>query len=270
MLRKENRDWWGTRRWWISFLIWLVLLNSAVFIPLFMQSTEVPAMMELTAEERAQWIENASLENRTAAATRTFIDLAGTALMLGVIIVMQNVLIDEKRSGTAAWILSKPVSRTGFMLAKLVANGLAMFIIVVLAQWTLAYLQLSIAGGALLPVGNFLLGAGIVGLNMLFYLTLMLMLGAWLNNRGALVSIPVVGLFVLMFLSSNIPALIQYTPLPLVFGTLGNPQEGVINSLALQAVTGEPITLFTPLIVTALWCVVFFTLAVWRFQREEF
>ena len=31
MLRKENRDWWRTRRWWINILIWLVLINGVVF-----------------------------------------------------------------------------------------------------------------------------------------------------------------------------------------------------------------------------------------------
>lgn len=270
VLWKENRDWWKSRRWWVSFIFWRLLLNSTVFITLFLQSGELPAGMEFSVEERERWVEGAKLENRINNATRTFVDFSGTALILGVIIVMQNVLIDEKRTGTAAWILSKPVSRMAFLVAKLVANGLAMFIIVVVAQWTLAYIQLSIAGGGLQPLGNFLLAAGIIGLNMLFYLTLMLMLGALLNNRGALIAIPIVGLFVTMYLSSNFPALIGFTPLPLVMGTLGNPQEGIINSLALQAVLGEPIIYLTPIIATCGWCVAFVAVTVWRFGREEF
>lgn len=270
VLRKENRDWWGTRRWWVHLIIWTLLLNSTVFIPLFLQSSEPPAQFELTEVEREQWIAGNSLENRAAGATRTFVDFAGMALMVGAIIIMQNVLIDEKRTGTAAWILSKPVSRTGFLVAKLVANGMALIGIVVVVQWALCYVQLWAATGIAAPVGNYLLAMGIVSLNMCFYLTLVLMLGALFNNRGALVTIPIMGLFITMYLSGNIPALINVTPLSLIFGTLGNPQEGIVSSLAMQAVMGEPITAFMPIITTVLWSILFFVVAVWRFRREEF
>ena len=37
------------------------------------------------------------------------------------ILVMQGVVIDEKKSFTAAWILSKPVSRNAFILSKLLS-----------------------------------------------------------------------------------------------------------------------------------------------------
>ncbi len=71
-------------------------------------------------------------------------------------------------------------------------------------------------------------------------------------------------------LSGNIPSLIDITPLSLIFGTLGNPQEGIVSSLAMQAVMGEPITRFMPIITTVLWSILFFVVAVWRFRREEF
>ena len=38
----------------------------------------------------------------------------GMFVAFGVMIIMQRVLVGEKRSGTAAWVLSKPVTRTGF------------------------------------------------------------------------------------------------------------------------------------------------------------
>lgn len=270
LLRKENRDWWGTRRWWINLLIWTLMLNATLAIPLWLQSGDSPPDSELTPEEQAAWIEGHTPESRAASGIGTFVDFSGAAAMFGVIIIMQNVLIDEKRSGTAAWLLSKPVSRTGIIVAKLVANALAAFAIIVLAQWALAYAQILLATGAPPPAEGFLLGAMIAGLNMLFYLTLMLMLGTLFNNRGAVVAIPFVGLFLVMYFASNMPALVPYTPLPLIFGTLSNAQDGFVHSMAMDAASGAPLRSITPIIVTCAWCVVFVGVAVWRFHREEF
>jgi hypothetical protein len=48
MLRKENRDWWHTRRWWIHLILWVILLNTAVAAPLWLQNAEIPPSITLT------------------------------------------------------------------------------------------------------------------------------------------------------------------------------------------------------------------------------
>ena len=104
MLRKENRDWWRTRRWWIYLIIWLVLLNLAIAAPLWLQNTAPPTSTNITEERRQQIIEGNRLENRVQNGVRTFIDMSALALLMGVVLVMQNAIIDEKQTGTGAWI----------------------------------------------------------------------------------------------------------------------------------------------------------------------
>ena len=47
-----------------------------------------------------------------AEAMMIFAVASGLFGAIGTVIAMQGSLIDEKKSGTAAWIMSKPVSRT--------------------------------------------------------------------------------------------------------------------------------------------------------------
>ena len=166
MLRKENRDWWGTRRWWIHLILWLMLMNLAVAAPLWLQNTAPPTSANITEERRQQIIEGNRLENRVLEAERTFIDMSALALLLGVVLVMQNAIIDEKQTGTGAWILSKPVARSSFILAKLVANAAALILLAVVVQWVLAYIQISLALGGPQPVFAYLLGMSLIALNL--------------------------------------------------------------------------------------------------------
>ena len=76
---------------------------------------------------------------RAALGLTVFFAVAGIALPIGAIIMGQEEVLDEKRSGTAAWILSKPVSRVAFILAKVTANAIGILIIMVLLEGALAY-----------------------------------------------------------------------------------------------------------------------------------
>jgi ABC-2 type transport system permease protein len=264
MLRKENRDWWHTRRWWIHLIIWLVLLNLAIAAPLWLQNTAPPTSANITEERRQQIIEGNRLENRVQQAERTFIDMSALALLLGVVLVMQNAIIDEKQTGTGAWILSKPVARSSFILAKLVANAAALIVLAVIVQWMLAYIQISLALGSAQSIFPYLLGMSLIALNVLFWLAMTLMLGTLFSNRALLVAIPLGLLFVLLYLTSNIPALLNFTPLAFIVDT---PDHRSLVQLALQ---GQPLQTVIPIVMTAIWVVVFVTAAIWRFGREEF
>ena len=55
----------------------------------------------------------------------------------GVIILAQDEIIQEKQSGTAAWIISKPAARSAFILTKLLSNLIgALVFIVALPGWS--------------------------------------------------------------------------------------------------------------------------------------
>ncbi|HEY4722873.1 MAG TPA: ABC transporter permease subunit, partial [Anaerolineae bacterium] len=205
-------------------------------------------------------------EAKDVAGLSVFFIIAGIALSIGTVILGQDEIIDEKKQGTAAWILSKPVSRTAFVLAKLLANAFSILIVMVLLQGALAFVQVSIVRGSLWSIGPFLGGLGLLFLDLMFYLTLTIMLGTLFNGRGAVIGIPMAIGFGWQFLLGLAPFLGEIMPWAL---TMPITQK-VDSSLAMAVVTGHPLPSVTPIIATAIWCVVFTVVAVWRFNRDEF
>jgi ABC-2 type transport system permease protein len=177
---------------------------------------------------------------------------------------MQDAIIDEKKSGTAAWVLSKPVSRPAFVLSKLIANSVSALLIMIVLQGILAYFLLTSVGGAF-SIGNWIFGVLLLGLHLLFYLTLTLMLGTFFDGRGAVIGIPMAILFLYQFVLSLVPPLGQIMPWLLVY-----PPGQTGGSLVQEALLGQPLTMPLPVIATAVWCVLFVAVAIWRFGKEEF
>jgi len=250
LLRRENSTWWRTRRWWINSLIWLVVINGTL---LAMLSTSVE---ETSAMQRTP-------EQVMAEARTVFTVMAGIFGTIGVIIAMQGTIIDEKKSGTAAWILSKPASRPAFILAKLVANVFALFVVILLAQGAVAYLQLTLYKGSTLPLIPFVAGMALLGLHMLFYLTLTLMLGTLFHDRGPVIGIPIGVLFGAMFLMGIMGQAAYLTPWMII-------PAGSSQGLTIEAMLGQSLTTTTPIWATLVWIAIFVGVALWRFEREEF
>ena len=143
-----------------------------------------------------------SPEQAVTNAEVNFAGFAGFFGAMGVVIIMQGVIIDEKKSGTAAWIASKPVSRTSFILSKLIANTAAILIVIYVVQGVLVYLQFALLGSTP-PLGPYVFSLALLGLHLLFYLTLTLMLGTLFNERGPVIGIPLAILFASQFLMSS-------------------------------------------------------------------
>jgi hypothetical protein len=72
-------------------------------------------------------------------------------------------------------------------------------------------------------------------------------------------------LFLYQFVLGVAPQLGQVMPWLIVY-----PPGQTAGSLAQQAMMGQPLTMPLPVIATAVWCVVFVVVAVWRFGKEEF
>ncbi len=257
LFRKESRDWWGTRTWWTRILVWGLILNGLLAMVLF----AAPPDAGQAAAQAGRIPEAKDVSGLTL-----FFVIAGLALSIGTIILAQDEIIDEKKQGTAAWILSKPVSRTAFILSKLLANALSILIIMVLVQGALAFVQVSIARGSLLPIGPFLGALGLLFLNLMFYLTLVLMLGTLFTKRGGVLGIPMAILLGYQLIIGIAPSLGEIMPWALTM-PLGQTAG---SSLALALALGLPLPSVTPIIATAAWCVVFTVMAVWRFNRDEF
>ncbi len=92
LLRKENGEWWHTRRWWLQSLIWLPIVNGILAVGLWVVPVIDPA-------EAGDTLENLGI----------FIQVMTQFPIFGVIVITQGAVIGEKQSGTAAWIMSAPV-----------------------------------------------------------------------------------------------------------------------------------------------------------------
>jgi ABC-2 type transport system permease protein len=245
VLRGELKSWFSTRRWWVQIIIWAASVNLIFFI------------VALTAPK-----ERVSMDT-TLMLFHIFMGLAGP---IGISILMQTVVVGEKRSGTAAWVLSKPVSRVAFIVAKLIANSTSILATMILAQGLIAYLIATLMLDFSLSIPAFLAALGVHFVNILFYLTLTLMLGTIFEHTGPVVGIPIAFLFAQNISLSFFPALVRYIP-----WTLAMPANGAANpSIAMNLMEGITVPSFMPLYVALVAIVVFIGLALWIFQRQEF
>lgn len=241
LIHKEGSLWWGTRLWWLQLLIWLGVLNGMMLLPLYL-------MRDLFAAE-TNGVYSTALE--------MFFMMAGLAPVVGIIILTQGTIIQEKQLGTAAWILSKPVSRSAFILAKFIANGLGILLTGLLLPGLVAYLLLSLELGAPLALLPFAGAVGMLALQLMFYLSLTLMLGTFFHARGAVLAIALVTLLAGDLVIGFWSATAHVTP-------------WLLPRLAHMLVQGQPLLTPWPMLATAIWTVIFLVAAMWRFGKEEF
>ncbi len=69
------------------------------------------------------------------------------ATAIGVVTTAQGAIVREKQLGTAAWVLSKPASRSAFVLAKFVAYALAFVSLAVLLPGAIFYAESQLLAG---------------------------------------------------------------------------------------------------------------------------
>lgn len=242
MLRAEFGKWFNTNMWWVQSLLWIAVINGVL------------AGM-LWSEDGVDALEASAL----------FSLFMGLFPSIAIIIIMQDAIVGEKESGTAAWVLSKPVSRSAFVLAKLMANLVGVLVTMVLLPSLVAYIQISIAARELLDPINFLSGLGVIYLNLVFYLTLTLMLGTFFNHRGPVIGIPLALAFGQQLILGIHPILVEVFPWTLVvpYGVIELP-------MAAAVIRGEIPHSMNPFYSALILVIVFVALSLWRFEREEF
>jgi hypothetical protein len=99
-----------------------------------------------------------------------------------------------------------------------------------------------------------------------FWLALVLMMGTFFDSTAGVIAVPMALYFGLWFGSGVIPGLVYISPLLLTF----SPDPEQMESLATSLMIGEPVFSWLPLIAAAVYCVAFITVAIWRFNRQEF
>ena len=246
MLTKENFAWWRTRRWWIQILVAVLILNGSLALNL---RDPMGAPVDLQAIN--------------------FLNTSALFVPILIVILTQDSILSERHSGTTAWVLSKPLQRPAFILSKLIAYGLGFLVTWVLIPNIIFYIQLVAAGREGLSIPGFIGVIGLSFLNLLFYMTLALMLATLFNSRapGLGISILIAWMGPMQILArpmeKYVPWLENILPWKLI-SSFGEPP------LAGYLALGAKLPTVLPIIATVLWCVLFVGVAIWRISREEF
>jgi ABC-2 type transport system permease protein len=242
MLANENGKWWGTRRWLVQLAIFMLLTNGMVLIMAVSSSGSGGAPAELMAE-----------------AADVFVAMLALVTSIGIVVIAQGALIGERQLGTAAWVMSKPASRAGFVLSKFVAYWTTLLLLALPIPTAIFYAEAlgfwSVAPSLLNMLGALALAA----LHFTFYLALTLVLGTLFASRGPVAGIGIGLLIGGLLLGGSLPLAPYVLPWPL-------------PELVLSVMLGQslPAVWPIPVIATTVWTVLFMVIALWRFGREEF
>src|SRR5512146_3004278 len=126
LLQGEYSAWFKSSRWWKHLLMWFAIINGMMGMMIY-------------ATARAA-------KDGNAGPPMFFMYgmFGGMFVAFGVMIIMQRVIVGEKRSGTAAWVLSNPVTRPAFVVFRLFLTTIAILLSSVLVPGLLLYLRLGL------------------------------------------------------------------------------------------------------------------------------
>lgn len=135
-------------------------------------------------------------------------NVAGTGILVAVLLPM-GLVAREKERGTAAFVLTKPLTRAAFLSAKLVALGLTLALGVVIgALATYWYTALFFSP---IDLGGFLVATLLVLLSLLVYASFTFLGSTLTNGQLPAAGIGLAGWIVVSILGA-FPAIEQYTP----------------------------------------------------------
>jgi ABC-2 type transport system permease protein len=237
MVRKEFTAWFGSSSWWQQALIWSVVLTFIV-VGGAVAEPEIGLIMFV---------------------------LMGTIFMtIATIIESQEFILEEKRTGSAAWVLSKPLSRTAFIVAKLFPNAINLTVSLVLIPGTVVFTIFYIVSGGTAPF-TFFLGLIPLALWVIFLQFFTICLGTFFEREGEVMGPP----FFLMLLLFQLGPM-QYVGELSPFGLwiLAQIYIGGFSPMTFNPGPALPIgtTIIATLVIIALLTVI----SIWRFNREEF
>src|SRR5512141_2527685 len=243
LLQGEYSAWFKSSKWWKHLLMWFSIINVMMVIMM------VAAAKAARAEEDGPPV------------LFMYGIFGGMFVAFGVMIVMQRVLIKEKQSGTAAWVLSKPVTRTAFVVSRLVVNAIAILLTSVIVPGVILYISLGVLSdlGWLSPSG-FFAALVMVSLHTFYWIALVLMMGTLSESSSVVIAVPMVLFFTFWMGTGMVPALIYFSPLLLTF----SPAPEKMSALSVSFMTGEPVFSWLPVIFTVIFSVIFIAVAIWR------
>ena len=193
LMNIELLNWFKTKKIWFHLTLWSTLLFGLVVLAGIKQYTE-----------------NLSIG--------MYLNFYGVFGAIGVILSVQGVLIGERRSGITSWLLSKPISRTSYIVSKFLGNLSGFFVSMGLFPLILNIAYVSVRSEYILPVSRFLVFISCIIIYLSFYLSLTIMLGTIFLNRGLVAGIPLGVFFAQSLLSGVLPKQALYFPNTMLSG----------------------------------------------------
>lgn len=246
-LRGEMLYWTGWRGL-IRVVAWTALVNGLLYRSL--TSDFDPWFSLESADEIVDWV---------------FFFAVFLALLLTV-----GPIVAERRRGTAAWVVSKPVSRATYVLGKITATVIGITVAGILVPGLVAYAWVPHVDkyrGFEVPLPGlwrFVAALLVVALMATFIVTLTVMLGTVLKRQSPVGAVVLI-VILFMFLSPLGQSWSKWLP-----GALSNFErvDGALTGIAEFAMGGrlDPVE---PLFVAAAAIVAFTTAAVLWFRRAE-
>ncbi|MBX3145311.1 MAG: ABC transporter permease subunit [Gemmatimonadales bacterium] len=243
LLGKELGGWWGTRRWLIHLILWLVAVSGFVL-----------------AGTLAQYRTSTNPAGDVEELIQMFFQLGGFFGLIGAVLVTQNVVVGERESGTAAWVLTKPTTRSAFILSKFVALAPTFLLLSLVIPAVASFIMLKAFWGVAPAPAHFAEAVGILALHQAFYIALTLLLGVLLRSRAAVGGVAL-GFWISGAILPNTKYFAPLTPF------LPWPLTDAATSIALWKPL--PFQLWVPMLSTAILIVLFLGVALWAFEREE-
>jgi ABC-2 type transport system permease protein len=246
MLRKELLEQWRTRRLLVVAVVFMAL---GIGSPLLARYT--PELVKALVGDQFQIV----LPPPTAAdAVSQFLKNLGQAGVLSAILLAMGSVAVEKERDTAALLLTKPVSRAAFLLAKLLAIGATLLVGLLLAAIG-GYYYTAILFEALPPLGWAAM-AGLLLLGLFAYASLTF-LGSALTRSSLSAAAIGIGALLVLAVVSALPTVGPFTP-----GGLNAPGAAL-------AVGKDPGGFVGPLLVNLAGIAAIFGVAWIAFRRQE-
>ncbi|NDJ36308.1 MAG: ABC transporter permease subunit [Chloroflexi bacterium] len=247
LVRRENTAWWRSARWLILAVVATAALAGFTALVLFVVPQVAAAQGEpLAAAEQLE------------AGINSFFGLAFLGAAVATVILTQDAIIGERQSGTAEWVLSKPVSRSAYVLSKLLAHGAGILVALILIPCAVGYALFAIKVGGVYPVAGYVAAVGVLALHTLFYLVLSLLMGVLTEQRGVLLAVT---------LGSALGGLVLVNLLGSV--ALVTPWALTNVAVALASAGELPPALIVPVVSPALLTAAALIVALVRFNRVE-
>ena len=246
-LGKELRE---IRKTWRLFVLPGVLLFLGLTTPLLAAVT--PKILTMTAQRTPGVV----IHFPTPTASDSYLQFMGNLAQLALLVIIVTgaaAVAGERRAGTDVLMLTKPLSRAGFIVAKAISGVLLVVVATVLGTALCIAATVVIFDTA--HITRFVESVALWLVLAAMFATLMVMLSAW-TERQASAAGAGIAVYVSLFVLTGFPAVRDVTPAGLL----------AANDALLK---GKDAALAVPLATTAVLAVLFVLAAAWVFRRKE-